>query len=147
MSCDVWESVVSYWAMYCMVYIRTALGVLKVKVAFSEVSPYASRHGKSDSGGEQSQLKGRLHSYKVIISSCSMELCTSLSSIHQDIKGFITHPLVNPRYSLPLVNAVKWSGFEAPACIPLVSSSQTTLCLTSTLCSWSYFWQAVLGTK
>lgn len=111
-------------------------------------TPWASQHGKSDSGGGQSQLKGRSHMYKVIISSCSMGLCTSLSSIHQDIKGFITHPLVNQCCcSLPLVNVVKWSGFEAPACIPLLSSSQTTLCLTSTLCSWSYFWRTVLGTK
>lgn len=113
---------------------------LGVKVAVSELPPCASQHGNSVSGGGQSQMKGRSHSCKVIISSCNMGVCTSLSSISQDIKGSITHLLVNQCCSLPLVNVVKWSDFEGPVYIPLVSSCKTLLFL-------ELLWQAVLGTK
>lgn len=114
---------------------------LGVKVEVSERPPYAARHGKFASGGGQSQMEGRSHSYKVKISSCNMAGCTSVNSISQDIKVSITHILVNRCCSLPLVNIVKWSGFEAPVYTRLVSSSKTTSYLTSALCSWSYFWQ------
>lgn len=111
---------------------------LEVKVTVSELQPCVSQHGKSVSGGGQNQTEGKITRYEVIISSCNMEVCTSLS-ISQDMKGSIIHLLVNQCCSLPLVNVVKWSNFGGPVYIPVVSSSKTTLCLTSALCSWSYF--------
>lgn len=81
-------------------------------------------------------MKGKLHSYKGMIASCSMGAFTSLNSSSQGTKGSTAHFLC---YSLPSVHVAKCSGCVAPVYIPLLSSSETIPYLSGTFCSWSYF--------
>lgn len=77
-------------------------------------------------------MKGRLHSYKGMIASCSVGAFTSLNSSSQGTKGSTAHLLC---YSLPSVHVAKCSGCEVPVHIPvhiLFSSSETMPCLSGT---------------